>query len=278
MVLGHCHLFPGGLGESRQDEFGIPGTAAHLHLFIKACGFEQAQVLAPHENPAHASVKARIAPGQDGLDWLLMQEHVGMKFSSVFLPAATIRPNHSEALRKLRKARALGVRMLKFHPLIMRCDPLEPVCEPFFKEAEAARMSMVYHTGGGGWGWQSDAGRPQVCAALAKRYPALLILMAHCGTFGGMDAFEEAVLACQAHDNLYLDTTTALLPTGRARWKEALDRLGPARIIYGNDYPWASVSSVQEELAFLDSLGLDAGEKAQILGGNLMKLWQQARP
>ncbi len=77
----------------------------------------------------------------------------------------------------------------------------------------------------------------EVCAELAKRHPHLSILMAHCGTYGGMEVFKEAVAACEAHSNLYLDATDALLNVGKERWKEALDRLGPERIIYGNDYP-----------------------------------------
>jgi predicted TIM-barrel fold metal-dependent hydrolase len=275
--MGHCHLFPGGFGEGARDEMGIPGTAAHLGAFLGRCGFAQAQVLAPHEAPRSARVKARIAAGEDGLDWLLAQPDVGLAGDARFLPAATIRPNLPDAPERLRRARDAGVRLLKFHPLIMQCDPLSPACAAFFRAAADGRMSTVYHTGGGGWDWHADAGRPTVCAELARRYPDLPILMAHCGVFGDVDEFDAAVEACTAHANLHLDTTAALVEVGRDRWRRALDRLGPTRVVYGTDYPWTSLASVAAELEFIRALGLSADDEARVLGGNLLRLWRAAR-
>jgi len=277
MLMGHCHLFPGGFGEAKRDSFGVPGTAEHLFMFMRACGFDQTLALAPNEDPAAPSVKSRIE-GADSLGWLLSQVRVGTDAAAALLPAATIRPNHPSGVEKLRAARSRGVRFLKIHPLIMRCDTLDPACAPFFALAAEARMPIVYHTGSGNWDWNTDATRPSACAGLADRFPGLPILMAHCGVFGGSDDFEQAVSACEAHSNLYLETTAALLSVHRDRWLDALYRVGPSRIVYGNDYPWATIASVEEELAFLDSLGLTADERADILGSNLRDLWTAAHP
>jgi len=278
MLMGHCHLFPGGRGESRRDEFGIPGTSEHLSRFMKACGFGQAQVLAPHEGPEAPNMEARIGKDQDGLGWLLKQPYVGTEETSPLLPAATIRPEQPDATEKLSRALAAGIRMLKYHPLIMRSNPLASSCEPFFRMAEEARMPMVYHTGGGDWGWPTDYGRVAVCAELAGRYPGLPLLMAHCGVFGGMDEFEPAVAACESHPGLFLDATHALLNVGRGRWQRALERIGAGRVVYGNDYPWTTVDSVGQEMEFIESLGLCAEEQADILSGNLKALYVRARP
>ena len=277
-IMGHCHLFPGGLGASRRDEFGIPGTSEHLERFMKACGFDRAQVLAPHESPANDRVVARVESGTDGLEWLLDQKHVGPDALALLLPAATIRPQLPDAVQRLEKARASGVRMLKFHPLIMQSDPLLPECAPFFKSAAEARMPMVYHTGSGSWGWTDEGGRPETCRELAKRYPDLIILLAHCGTFGGADGFQAALAACEKYPNLYLETSAALLPVGADLWKEALDRVGPRRVIYGNDYPWATRQRIEQQMAFIDLLGLDAEGKTRILGQNLKELYRAAGP
>jgi len=276
MILGHCHLFPGGLGEAKRDAYGIPGTSEHLHGFMRAFGFQQAQVIGPYENPADPAVKARGRPGTDSLTWLLEQPHVGVDGSSALLPAATITPHEPDAAERLLRAQALGVRMLKVHPIIMRTDPLSPECRAFFEEAQKGRMPIVCHTGGGKWGWTDQHSRPQVCAELARRYPDLPILMAHCGVFAGVDEFNAAVAACPAHPNLYLDATAALLPVGLDRWKRALDLLGAERVIYGNDYPWISREGFEQELLFIDSLGLSTEGKDLILGGNLTGLWQRA--
>ncbi|MHC4714583.1 MAG: amidohydrolase family protein [Planctomycetota bacterium] len=275
MLMGHCHLFPGGFGEARADEHGVPGTAEHLFAFMTPLGFTSAQVISPIENPEDDTVSARIDGEADGVRWLLSQPHVGTDPDAALLPAAAIAPHRPDALSKLHRAIALGVRMLKFHPIIMRCDPLDPVCEPFWRAAAEAQMPVTWHTGGGDWGWTAEHARPAVAAELARRFEALPILMAHCGMFGAEDHFDEAVRLCHETPNLFLDTTGAFEAAGRDRWKRALDTVTPARVIYGNDYPWVSRESIESELAFIDDLGLTPDEKAGVLGANLLSLIQQ---
>ncbi|HUS47319.1 MAG TPA: amidohydrolase family protein [Phycisphaerae bacterium] len=276
MILGHCHLIPGGLADKR-DEFGVAGTAEHLFGFMRACGFEQAQAIAPFECPAVTTAQARI--DGDGLAWLLGQPHVGVKADAPLLPTATISPAAPDAMDKLRRARGRGVRMLKLHPLVMGCNVLDAACEPFFAAAESARMPITYHTGSReGWGQTSDCVSPAACAELAGRHPGLPILMAHCGTFGGEAGFEDAVAACEAHANLYLEATGALGPVGEDAWRGAVARVGPGRIIYGRDYPWTSREMIADDIAFLGRVGLDAAGKRLVLGDNLKRLWQAATP
>jgi predicted TIM-barrel fold metal-dependent hydrolase len=273
MLMGHCHLFPGGLGEEKRDEWGVPGTAEHLELFMRSCGFDQAQVLAPHEGPADPSVMARIDGG--GLEWLLAQSHVGVSRDAPLQATATIRPDHPGALDKLRAALSAGVRILKVHALIMRCDTLHPSCEPFWRAAEEAALPVTYHTGAGGWGWETAATRPAACVELARRYPGLSILMAHCGVFGDVDEFAEAVSACEERPNLLLDSTYALLEVSLSRWRDAVTRLGPGRIVYGNDYPWVTRESVQRELERVDILAPRAVDRTLILGGTMRALLER---
>ena len=137
-------------------------------------------------------------------------------------------------------------------------------------------MPIVCHTGGGKWDWTDQHSRIPVFAELTGRHPNLPILMAHCGVFADVDEFDLAVAACADHPDLYLDATAALVQVGRDRWKRAIDQVGTERIIYGNDYPWISRQTFAEELSFIDSLGLSAAEKADILGENLMRLFHAA--
>jgi predicted TIM-barrel fold metal-dependent hydrolase len=273
MIFGHCHLFPGGLAD-KADEFGLPGTAEHLYRFTRACGFEQAQAIAPFEEAA-AAATSRI--DGDGLAWLLAQPHVGVGADAPLLPVATINPARVDSTERLLRACRLGVRMLKFHPLILGFDPRDAACGAFLAAAERGRLPITYHTGHReGWGRTSEAVSPSACAELARRYPRLPILMAHCGTFGRPEGFAEAVAACQAHAGLYLDATGALETVGLDGWLDALRRLGAGRVIYGRDYPWCSVQMVREELALLNRLGLDDHGRELVLGGNLRRLWQEA--
>lgn len=272
MLMGHCHLFPGGRGEARRDELGIPGTTEHLHEFIHACGFRQAHALAPHDNPESFNLEACIRDGRDGLDWLLAQPHVGVDDDAELIAAATIQPQSPDAVRKLKLARAAGVRTLKVHPLIQRLDPLDAACEPFFRAAEAAHMPTIWHTGGGNWGWPVIHSSVAVCAQVAARHPGLPIMMAHCGVFGDVDQFDKAIAACEAHPNLFLDITSATVRIGKERWQWAFEQISAERLVYGNDYPWATLETVKRDLEFIDSLRLTAKEHEGVLGDNLRTL------
>lgn len=276
-VMGHCHVYPGGFGEERRDEFGVPGTGEHLVRFIQACGFDRAQALSPYDPPAAASANAVMPPGREGLDWLLEQPHVGTDDDSPIIPAATIAPDHPRAVDRLRTALARGVRFLKIHPLVNRSNTLDPACDPFYELASNTRLSAVYHTGGPHWDWPDTCSRPDACAKIAERFGGFRILMAHCNTFRDPEGFDDALDACEKFPNLYLDVTCALLDVGRDRWMRAIDRVGPARVIYGTDYPWCSTESVEQEGEFIDSLGLAADDVARILGGNLMELHADVR-
>jgi len=229
MIMGHCHLFPGGL-EEKRDEFGVPAAAEHLDGLLGACGFGQAQVLAPFEEPRQQGVRSRVPRGRSALEWLLSQPHVGVEEDARLLATATICPDEPAAVEKLRRARSLGVRLLKIHPLVMHVDLLRPDCEPFFRAAEDARMPTIVHTGGGPWDWPAEYASPDLCARLAERFPGLPILMAHCGTFGGADGFQASLAACRMHANLYLDATGALHSAGHDAWRRALDCVGPQRV------------------------------------------------
>ena len=278
-VMAHCHLFPGGFGEEKRDEFGIPGTAGHLARFIGACGFGRAQVLAPHPPTGADATAIREPDERSNIEWLLEQQSVSADADSPLIPAAAIIPDRPGAADQLRRAISLGVRWLKIHPLIGRADTLAGACDPFYELADEARMPIVFHTGGKAWEWDGRFADTSACAQIAERFGRLPILMAHCGTFRNPvpDAFEAAVEHCRTHPNLYLDMTMALLPVGAERWKRALDRVGPAKVIYGTDYPWCSVESVGREMELIDSLGLGPAEKGLILGGSFLALDRAAR-
>jgi predicted TIM-barrel fold metal-dependent hydrolase len=272
MIMGHCHVFPQGFGEKNADKYGIPGTVEHLIKFAQACGFSQAVAISPVESPPDLSVNARIDSGENGLDWLLGQPGAGTDKGSQLIPAAAIYPQKPGAGRKVQDATRKGVRLLKVHPLIMRCETLNPECTEFFMEAEKARMPIIYHTGGGDWNWDSSSADPEVCGQLAARYPELPILMAHCGVFGGINLFDNALKACREHSNIYLDITAALLPLGKDKWKKAIEDVGIDRIIYGNDYPWISAARIDEELELINTLSLSTLDREKILGDNLIRL------
>jgi len=272
MIMSHCHLYPGGRGEEFRDEFGIPGTPAHLVGFMKSLGFAQAVGLAPHESPPDPKELARIDTGEDGLEWLMKHPEVGVRPEAPILAGATLKPQDPRSLARLRTAYDRGVRVLKFHAIVQRCDPLDTASSRFWDLAAELGMAVIAHTGGGFWDWPADNARAEVAFELGKRHPKLKLIMAHAGCFWGVDGFETAIRACETCPHLYLETTAVLIEMGAEKWSKALARLGPSRIIYGNDYPFVTRDSVNEEVAILRSLARDQAAADLVLGGNMQRL------
>ena len=54
--------------------------------------------------------------------------------------------------------------------------------------------------------------------------------------------------------------------------RPGIRRLGPGRIVYGNDYPWVTRESVRQELERVDTLVPRAAERALVMGGSLQAL------
>ena len=270
--MSHCHLYPGGRGEEFRDEFGIPGTPAHLAGFLRSTGFEQAVGLAPHESPPDPKELARIDGGADNLEWLMQHPEVGVASGSPILPAATLKPQEPSSRERLRAAHRQGVRALKLHTIVMRCDPLDAASRRFFDLVQDLGVAVIMHTGGGFWDWPPDSARAEVAFEMGKRHPQLTLILAHAGSFWGVDGFETSIRAGEACPNLYLETTSVLTELGREKWGEACRRLGATRIIYGNDYPFVTRESVAEEVRILQSLSSDPADAALMLGGNICRL------
>jgi len=271
-VVSHCHLYPGGRGEEFRDEFGIPGTPAHLAGFMKALGFSQAVGLAPHEDPPDPQELARIGAGRDGLEWLMSHPGVGTGPTAPILPAATFKPQDPSSPARLRAAYDRGVRMLKVHTIVQRCNPLDATSDRYFALVAELGMAVIMHTGGGFWDWPSTDARAEVAFEMGRRHPKLKLILAHAGSFWKVDGFEASIRACEACPNLYLETTAVLTDMGAEKWSLALSRLGPTRIIYGNDYPWVTRESINAEVAILRSLAAGSEGADLMLGGNIRRL------
>ena len=111
---------------------------------------------------------------------------------------------------------------------------------------------------------------------LAREYPGATFILAHWG--GGMAfrglAPEDGALP----PNLYFDTAASPLLYPPGVFRQAADRVGAARIIYGSDYPLILHPRASREpgfSGFLDEIagaGLGDAERRQILGENMRGL------
>lgn len=136
--------------------------------------------------------------------------------------------------------------------------PTREICEA----AEAFRIPLLVDV----------AGRPQFIDLLAPQYPKVNFILPHLGSFGDdWRAHQQVIDQLIRLPNVYADTS------GVRRFDylvQAVKRAGPRKILFGSDGPWLHPGL---ELQKIRLLGLPADAEALILGGNAMRLMQEAR-
>ncbi|HJN17654.1 MAG TPA: amidohydrolase family protein, partial [Armatimonadota bacterium] len=118
-------------------------------------------------------------------------------------------------------------------------------CFPFYERAERYRMPVLFHLGGSGYFPPEQVTLPPQRFAskhmllitvdlVAKLFPRLPIICGHFG--GGIDDYQRALYAAKGHPSVYLETSCSAVERGEP-WliKEALEVLGPDKILYGSD-------------------------------------------
>ena len=107
---------------------------------------------------------------------------------------------------------------------------------------------------------------------LVRGFPGLTFVGAH---MGGLAAVPEELLATvQPEPNLYLDTSNAGHVLPLEAFVEMVRIHGAGHVLFGTDWPWfAHDLEVPFIRRLLAMAGLDAGERAAVMGGNALDLW-----
>jgi predicted TIM-barrel fold metal-dependent hydrolase len=111
---------------------------------------------------------------------------------------------------------------------------------------------------------------------LARRFPAATFILAHWG--GGLALHGAPSEGGPLPANLYFDTAASPLLYTPDVFRQAVDRVGADRILYGSDYPLLLYPRESRTPGFGRFLGeiaaapLDERERSLILGSNLRRL------
>jgi uncharacterized protein len=112
-------------------------------------------------------------------------------------------------------------------------------------------------------------GEVAVAELLAQEYPQVNFIIPHLGSFADDWSAQVAFIDHLArHPNIYTDTS------GVRRFDllvQAVQRAGPAKVLFGSDGPWLHPGV---ELAKVRLLGLSPVHEAAVLGGNFLRLIQ----
>lgn len=147
-----------------------------------------------------------------------------------------------------------GARIFKVHIQVGGFSPLDPRLAPAWKLIEDSAVPVVIHCGNGPHAGEYTG--PEPIRELIKRYPALVLIIAH----AGLPEYREFAELAANNPHVYLDTTmvgtsymeqVAPMPPG---YVDTLAEL-PHKVVFGTDFP-SIPYSYSHQIQVLESWGL----------------------
>jgi len=237
---GHVHW-----GRWRPEREGWPGAGlSDIRDALRRSGIDGA-VLMPTD-----------AGDNEGLARALADDGEGFHLFAWIDPH---RPDRTLAFLEKHATRVAG---LKIHPSLERLRADDDAWRPFLEVAEARQLPVIIHAGR----WQEMASW-RFPLTVAERHPAAPIIVAHLG--GDLPHLQQECsreMARRELPNAYLGTESI---REYYSLRIALDRLGPARIVFGSDYPLGWPGAY---LQVFEGASPTAEERRLVLGENLLRL------
>src|SRR5665648_1079 len=152
----------------------------------------------------------------------------------------------------------LGYVGIKIHPLAHGVNPTSRDGLKVFELARKLKVPVMIHTGTG-----MPFASPANAIAVARKFPDLPIVMAHCGM---MIHSNEAYIALKNCDNLYGDLSWTMGPMIR----EWVHELGAHRFMFASD----QANNCGLELTKIRNCGLTAEEQDWILSKSALSVFK----
>ena len=252
IVDAHTHLFPPGMDKV--------GTAEMLLAEMDACGVDKAVILGIYPRVLNEFIaeQAQVHPDR-------------------FIGFASVNPNDGQAAVDLldRCVQEFGARGLKLHPTMQhfRADDAA-LLAPLMRKVAALNIPVLMHS----WAWFGEDGEaaPNRVMTLARTFPSVTFIMAHCGGMRFMDLLPLARLRRLGQlDNLYVDLAVILFDLSDSpMWPFlcwTLESIGLDRVLLGSDFPDYPLA---DTVRLARRLGLDEQGMALVLGGNAARLFE----
>ena len=193
-----------------------------------------------------------------------MAEEAVRKYPDRLIPYVYALPHYERpVIDELERAISeLGFRGIKIH--IGECTLAEYVVDPVLALAGRLDVPCLIDFGG----------RLNEVERIANAFPETRILVAHMGRYLCEDAalLDACIRLAEAHPSLYLDVSGVILAP---MIREAVERIGPERVIWGTDGPHEKPDTIgfaRAELDRIRSLELEPEVEAAVLGGSMAQL------
>ncbi len=160
---------------------------------------------------------------------------------------------------------SMGFRGIKLHPEFQGFNVDDPAMLPLYDYAFEKGLILLFHAGYDPSFEPPYRATPRMFRAIFDRLGGGTVVAAHLGGQKLWDEVEEYLVGTE----IYLDTAMGFPYYGEERFLRILRAHGADKILFGSDSPWGNAKN---EIASIRSLPIAEEEKAQVLGGNAMRL------
>src|SRR5262245_34295444 len=177
---------------------------------------------------------------------------------------ATLHPGDDVAEEVTVALDVLGLRVVKLHCSVGRFSPDDPRLAPLWLHVSDAGHPVVVHAGHAVNG-QTTATEIEPLARVARAWPDARIVIAHCGA----PATSATLALLGSTRSVHADLT----PIGPQLAPVSRDDVAglTGRLLFGSDTPNTGVT-IEQAVAHVRGLGLDAEAERAVLGGNAERL------
>ena len=177
-----------------------------------------------------------------------------------FVPFCTVSPNEGTdaALAELDRAVGdLGMRGLKLHSWLQAFSLMHPAVLPILQKAGDLGLPVLLHDG------TPPYSTPLQIAFMAEKVPETTIILGHAGFD---DLYEDAIVACLRHPNIYL----CLCAISAGHIQEVIRRCPADRLLFGSDSGFSPMAKLG--IAKLLDTGASNETLARIFHGNAQEM------
>lgn len=152
------------------------------------------------------------------------------------IPFASVHPRDPEKVKRIRRYMKLGCRGLKLHPIVQGVHPSDPSVLELMEEYQKYGFPVLFHSGKRAYYLtqspeRRDLGSLENYKGVISNFPKINFILAH---MGGETERDIALTMGEKYKNINVDTQ--MQPVEAVR--EAINRLGSHRVLYGSDYPF----------------------------------------
>lgn len=169
-------------------------------------------------------------------------------------------PGATEETRRLLDAPGSKFRGVKLHPLIDGYHPDDPSVHPIIELLIERQLPALIHCG------HPIFSLPWSIEELIRRYQEARIILGHMG-HGNIVYINASIDVAERNPNVYLETSGMPM---HAKIREAVERVGPDKVLYGSDTPFHHPSV---ELTKVRVSGLPTELADRVLGENGRRLF-----